>query len=168
MPRDTDVLCLHCQKYMPRSRERAHRAKLHIPKYSPPPPLPSRLKRIFDIDIELEPEQATISAEEGQDITKAVPHDSRSEAQDEPAVRAARHSILERWRPDRYHRDVDSDVGPELEDWDGEDLVGSASNELDETLNWDEIGIGGLSAWDQLGEYYEKDAANTGESLSEA
>jgi hypothetical protein len=56
MPRDNNVLCVHCQTYMSRTRERAHRAKHHAPLYSPPPRIPSKLRRIIDIDIDIEPE----------------------------------------------------------------------------------------------------------------
>jgi len=49
MPRDSHVLCVHCQKYMSRTRERAHRAKHQAPLYSPPPRIPSKLRRVFDV-----------------------------------------------------------------------------------------------------------------------
>ena len=159
MPRDTDVFCLHCQRYMPRSRERAHRAKLHIPKYSPPPPLPSRLKRVFDI----EPELAT----ESEEPRLLVPSEG---GRGEQAIQAARYSILERWRLDRYSHDR------ELENQDGENVdFGSDEFEAEaddlnvDLLHWDAIDAGsGLSPWDRLGEGFEKDAASASEELSSA
>ena len=50
MPRDDKVLCMHCQQYISRSRERSHRIKQHAPLLSPGPPLPSKLRRVFDIE----------------------------------------------------------------------------------------------------------------------
>lgn len=49
MPRDDKVLCMHCQQYISRSRERSHRIKQHAPLRSPGPPLPSKQRRVFDI-----------------------------------------------------------------------------------------------------------------------
>jgi hypothetical protein len=55
MPRDDKVLCMHCQQYISRSRERSHRIKQHAPLLSPGPPLPSKLRRVFDIEPDLAP-----------------------------------------------------------------------------------------------------------------
>jgi hypothetical protein len=52
MPKATDIFCLHCQQYISRTRERAHRQKYNAPFVSPPPCIPSKLRRVFDVDTE--------------------------------------------------------------------------------------------------------------------
>ena len=75
------------------------------------------------------------------------------------AVRNAQHAILERWSAN--HLDSDSEVG----DRNAEGADDSASDEWDETFNCNINSAGsGLSAWDRLGEDYERDA-NIGASL---
>jgi hypothetical protein len=60
MPRDGHVLCIHCQVYMSRTRERAHRIMHRAPLYSPPPRIPSKLRRVFNIEPEQEPDEDNI------------------------------------------------------------------------------------------------------------
>ena len=50
MPKATAVFCIHCQQYISRARERAHRKKHYAPFQSPPPRIPSQLRRVFDVD----------------------------------------------------------------------------------------------------------------------
>jgi hypothetical protein len=44
---------------MSRTRERAHRAKHQAPLYSPPPRVPSKLRRVFDVEPEPEEHQTS-------------------------------------------------------------------------------------------------------------
>ena len=64
MPKAADVYCLHCEQYISRSRERAHRAAHHTPFIPTPPRPPSKLRRVFDIESEDSVEQLEVNVEE--------------------------------------------------------------------------------------------------------
>jgi hypothetical protein len=76
MPRDDKVLCMHCQQYISRSRERSHRIKQHAPLLSPGPPLPSKLRRVFDIELDSAPVVGEYAA--GVLEAEANPSDERT------------------------------------------------------------------------------------------
>ena len=61
MPKATDVLCIHCQQYMSRSRERSHRKSHYAPTPSTPPRIPSKLHRVFDVSEDIAEIQETES-----------------------------------------------------------------------------------------------------------
>ena len=126
---------------MPRSRERAHRVKHHAPLYSPPPRLPSKLRRVVDI----EPESA-------DEDTRAVNDTSMDSAV--AAINCAEQNILDKWTYNLPLTDSDADEPSDSESVD-------ADHNNDESINWDkfEETESGLSAWDQLGEGYDRDAA---------
>jgi len=138
MPRDRDVLCIHCQQYMSRSRERAHRVKHHAPLYSPPPRLPSKLRRV--VDIEPEP------ADEDTQTVNDTSMDSEV-----AAINYTEQIIREKWTYNLTLTDSDAS-DTESVDADGHDN--------DDSINWNKFEDTdfGLTAWDQLGEGYERDA----------
>ena len=170
MPRDDHVLCMHCQQYMSRTRERAHRARHQAPLYSPPPRVPSRLRRVFDIDVESEQEadQASNQSEgDNQDgkyrspFTDGLTLISHSVASASlNVIQAAQNSICARWNCSIDP--VDSDAGDEGTS----DVLAQAEGDTEEDVfDWDKFESGaGLSAWDKLGEDYERDAARVGAS----
>jgi hypothetical protein len=75
------------------------------------------------------------------------------------SLRAAEVSICASWDstfPDSHSEDEESD---------GESPVSDIEDADDHIFDWDRFGSGtGLSAWDELGEGYERDTANIGES----
>jgi hypothetical protein len=169
MPRDTDVFCVHCQHYMSRSRERAHRALHRQPLLSPPPRLPSKLRRVFDI----EPEQASEEVTNPQgEVAGANIEFLQYPLSTEPtaaaagtsinAIKAIENSIYNGWNLNLNTLHSDSE--------DGEGSDGPGADEDDDPLDadvfdWDQFDTrAGLSAWDQLGEGYEQDAARISES----
>jgi hypothetical protein len=167
MPRDTDVFCIHCQQYMPRSRERAHRAKQQAPYYSPPPPIPSRLRRVFDIESEEESnEEATAPGaddqpRDGRNVDDVNVSLSSEQPEAEAALQEAQIAICEKWGSSCCLAASDDEGSDDSGD-SGTSEDGYGTDE--EHLDWDEFGTGsGLSAWDQLGEGYEQDAAKAGE-----
>ena len=168
MPRDTDVFCLHCQSFIPRTRERAHRRQQYPPAYSPPPPVPSRLRRVFDIEHE-DATQFQPNQQEGtalDDVENALTpardkhdHLGGTASIHHAALQATEASIRGRW---------DSTFKPAPDSGGEERYEEPASDEEstdDDTFDWDRFDSGtGLSAWDQLGEDYERETANVGKS----
>ena len=147
--RDTDVLCMHCHQYVSRTRERAHRRLQIAPLYSPTHRIPSRLRRVFDIE---EPEEREVAADRHDVVSGLGIEDCESHA---PAILAVENLICDRW-----NRDI-SNVNSESDD----DEVDEPSAMIDSNSedDFEELLEGGLSAWDQLGEGYERDAAAVGE-----
>ena len=48
MPKENTVFCTHCERYLPRKREREHRRLLVTP--AVPPVVPSRLRRVVTVE----------------------------------------------------------------------------------------------------------------------
>jgi len=48
MPKENTVFCAHCERYLPRKREREHRRLLITPVV--PPVVPSRLRRVVTVE----------------------------------------------------------------------------------------------------------------------
>ena len=140
MPRDAGVLCMHCNQYISRARELAHRKKQHAPLYSPPPRIPSRLRRVFDIDAE---------TEDRSDERNACVHSSERDA---PELRGMEDLMCNQW------------TAPADDSDDGEEDNASIPDDEDDGFDW---GMGStLSAWDQLGEGYAQDSVKIGELMS--
>jgi hypothetical protein len=75
------------------------------------------------------------------------------------AITAVENLICDRWNSNRHIADCDEEA-------EGLDEPSSPIDSDDEDENvWEPL-EGGLSAWDQLGEGYERDAAAVGESES--
>ena len=168
MPRNTDVFCLHCQSFIPRTRERAHRRQQYPPAYSPPPPVPSRLRRVFDIEHEdatqfqsIQQERTALDDVENTLTPARDEHDPLGvpASLHDAALQATEASIRGRW---------DSTFKPAPDSEGEEGNEGPASDEEgtdDDIFDWDRFDSGtGLSAWDQLGEDYERETANIGKS----
>jgi len=106
----------------------------------------SRLRRVFDIE---EPEEREVAA----DIHDASGLGMEDCENHEPAIQAVENLICDGWNRNLNMNNMNSDEVDEpspLIDSDGED-----------DFDW-ELLEGGLSAWDQLGEGYERDAAAVG------
>jgi hypothetical protein len=122
---------------MSRSRERAHRVKHHAPLYSPPPRLPSKLRRVFDI--EPEPDGENVDDQPFSDLEVAT------------AIKRVEDAICDKWT-----------CNPNLPDCDEEESSSESAyvEDEDSLFDWEQFDAeSGLSAWDQLGEGYESDAA---------
>ena len=169
MPRDTDVLCVHCNCYISRTRERAHRTRLQSNFFLPPPPaIPSRLRRVFDLDVESGSAEEPISGPDldahavgGKSRSSGTPSNvlknSAAVASIEDAIERAATSISARWN-------IPLNIDTDNEDSDEPVL---SQDEDHDAFDWNRFGAvteSGLSAWDQLGEGYEQDAATTGMS----
>jgi len=166
MPRDNRVLCTHCNQLISRQREREHRKLLKIPYTLPSPSVPSRVRPIVDSDSDDDGNinNNTVSAHE--DHSGDDPHilrndDNLEEPLDDIGVREK--ILWNHWAAGSYggaddsETDSESNMGeapyPQLED-DGED------SDEEGLIDWGAIEAqSGLSAWDQLGEGYEADAA---------
>jgi hypothetical protein len=150
MPRNMDVLCMHCNRYMSRARERAHRKKQQAPLYSPPPRIPSRLRRVFDIE---EPDEHETEAGGSNVISGTGMDDCELDA---PAIQAVEDFICDKWSSNRTIGNSD----------DEEDSDCSVSIKDDDPFDLESFeGESGLSAWDQLGDGYEQDAAEICECM---
>lgn len=185
MPSDNNVLCTHCGKYLPRKQEREHRRLTNKP-YLSPAKVPSRLRRVVDADsdsdnhdIEGGSSRAQIREilQSGQDENERDTRDLVFEQEDtkslgeQERLAEAEQVLRGRWmrafEADNYQNrnDYDSDSDPE-DDHSYLGLVDSDNESNDECIDWDSIEAGsGLSNWDQLGEHYEKDAADIGKYL---
>lgn len=183
MPPDANVLCTHCAKYIPRKREREHRRLVNQPYLSPPAKTPSRLRRVVDAGSDSDNHGAHAGTKwhteasgqiSGYDENKMDTGDPGFEQgntrslsrQEDPTLGVAEQVLRGRWMrasEANNHSDSDSDLEdappyPRLEDCDEESD--------DEHIDWDAIETGsGLSNWDQLGENYERDAAEIGKFL---
>ena len=177
MPPDGKVLCVHCGTYMPRKREREHR-KLATQPYIPPPlVLPSRIRGVVDSNSDDERPAMSDGGELGaqNDSTADIDGDAHI---DYPLADDARlgyehispaleeNALRDRWGCSTGIKDdvSDSDLDdaeqpppyPILED--EEELKTGF-------IDWAAIEANsGLSAWDQLGEDYERDAATIGKN----
>lgn len=138
---------MHCNQYVSRTRERAHRKQQLAPLYSPPRRIPSRLRRVFDVEEISEHETAA----DGTGVSTGTGiDDCESRA---PVIKAVEQMILDRWNLEARS--------------DEEDSESSTSTPVDDDDEGDfdyELFESELSAWDQLGEGYERDAANIGGS----
>lgn len=156
MPRDTDVLCAHCQQYMPRSRERAHRAKLYTPSAPSPLRQPSKLRQIFDCSSDAD-ESAVQEEGEVDDAGDMGIDDLPNREQIHLISEATGNAARGRWAY-RAWSEEDSDSNPDLE---GVPIEDSDDESL---FDW-HTSEPGLSPWDHLGEDYERDVAQVGELL---
>jgi hypothetical protein len=140
--RDAKVLCLHCQQYMSRTRERAHRVKHHAPLYSPPSRPPSKLRRVFDIEPDPKPAAQGTSVNLNDDQLY-------SDFGIATAINEVETTIRDHWTHLPDHDDESG--GSETPD----------ADDSEDLFDYDEFGGAelGLTVWDQLGEGYEKDSA---------
>lgn len=174
MPRENTVFCTHCERYLPRKREREHRRLLIAPAI-PSPVIPSRLRRVVSIESDLDDYGAinggtTDGVDDEMDVgaqddeTSDFVTNNRDPDQDTMSG-PMRNVLHHRWGDtlcDLGGSDLDSDSDfgsdpayPRLEDSDDECDDGF--------IDWKAIEEGsGLSAWDQLGENYETEAATIG------
>ena len=169
MPANTDVLCAHCGRYMSRNREREHRRLIAQPYVVPPLTLPSRIRQVTDDDSDGDvPAASTNVVVEGRENGGAIHGDAdvgyvaKDHAQPDRVYvsEVAENALRARWADVADVRDDVSDNGsdeelpyPILED-DGPEPG---------FVDWEAIETNyGLSAWDQLGEGYERDAAAIG------
>lgn len=194
MPQDNKVLCTHCSKYLPRKREREHRKLVNAPYLLPLPKLPSRLHRVINADSDSDNGDTTASGIEGYEAGPSESQTRESVQSDYGGRRVdtsgidlgqgnrdslcgdkssafgdAGNVLRERWtrtvEGERYRSDSDSDSDPEGEP-PSPRLEGSDDESDDGYIDWTAIEAGsGLSNWDQLGENYEKGAAEMGTSF---
>src|ERR1700709_572922 len=149
--RDNTVLCICCDQYITRHREREHRKKLATPyAQASSRTLPSRRRRIEHSESEPEHCDRPSGSPQGE-MVEVVDYDRCYDLDIEPLDTAT--VMRQRWaslRPFRRAADIDS----EEEDLDGipfEDEEGRC-DDLD-VIDWDSITAGhGLSAWEHLGE----------------
>jgi hypothetical protein len=176
MPPEATVLCAHCGFYLPRKREREHRRLAAQPYVLPPPALPSRLRRVgvnaHEDDDDLDPVNVVSNGEalggtyDGIDVwhtnNPQVENDVENPQSDGCLVPGAfRNACRSRWggnmtdvRDDSSDGDLDEEEPSHLplEDDEHEREPGY--------VDWAAIEANsGLSAWDQLGESYEAEAA---------
>jgi hypothetical protein len=162
------VLCAHCGVYMPRRREREHRKLLIQPYVTPPYIIPSRLRRV-GVDADSEDGQSVSNDEElagtcdgpaGEDVDATyLAGDSVKNAQVDESIRNILHS---RWDNMMHAAD-------DVSDSDSDEELPYPMLEDDEPdpayIDWAAIEANsGLSAWDRLGEGYERDAAEIGKN----
>ena len=155
MPRDGHVLCLHCQKYMSRTRERAHRVIHRAPLYSPPPRVPSKLRRVFDVEPEQEPDDDILDGMKVNSLFFSNLTSLQGSSANLNVIHTAEDSICARWNSNINTPDSDAE--------DEENVDIPTHVEEEDGFDWDKFDSGdSLSAWDQLGEGYERDAARVG------
>lgn len=161
MPRDTDVLCAHCNTYMPRRREREHRQLVNSPFDSIPPPSVSKLEPVVNADSDDEDVGSDTPAlldaptasfkdlfENAMDLAEDGPEDE-FEAHWRPSHRATVE--LDSEEEDKDEMDTDEEGANDEGEWD------------DHYIDWDALKAGSdLSSWDRLGEEFENEAAMTG------
>jgi hypothetical protein len=153
------VLCTHCGEYISRKQEIEHRKLATAPYMPSPPRLPSRMRRIVEVEVESVVDAAVIGllveAETIQNNTgQRVADDNPNELED---------AILNRWsHPAPFDEEPNNDEAPDAYQIPAED----DQCEVDESyLDWDAIWAdSGLSTWDKLGESYERNAATICES----
>lgn len=169
MPRDTDVLCGHCNTYMPRRREREHRQLINSPFDLPTPTFLSQLQSVvdagsdhedggFNLDVPMDLYEETMDMAD-EDAEHVDPANSE--------VTAVIHqdAFEVHWRlPHRATVESDDEDDGEGEDDMDVDEEGANDGEWDEEyIDWVAIeAASGLSAWDRLGESFENEAATTG------
>jgi hypothetical protein len=156
---------MHCGEYVSRKQEIQHRQMAFAPYAPPPPRLPSRLRRVSHLHSDGDESERNIleDTELGVQIDQDFSRQAVQPLEDQAAFvsRISGNAIRDRWRHGiTLQSDSDSDGGSDgqLPDED------SDSEGDDESINWDAFESGsGLSAWDQLGEGYEIEAAAIGE-----
>lgn len=179
MPRDTDILCICCGKYMPRSRERAHREKLKVPYANNQPQRISGLRRVTtgssedDDTLSQQPSLQTQSKFEEDhtsghvsQVVDTLSHQLSTSASNTLAS-AVGGALCSRWRdhPDTFfdQRSVSSVSDNDDDTLDDGDYVSDNEDELlDDELEQDYRDSddgSGLSPWDLMGEKYTKDAS---------
>lgn len=186
MPPDGNVYCAHCRSSIPRRLEREHR-KLAFTPYTPPPPkIPTRLRSLAEEDSDNDSTMRPATAKSNRDdraheLTDLAAEDDTTQwgLVDEPSEK------------DQYDYDHgDSDASPEInevpevqpqsgpfpwsavhnvesdseDDSDLEDEVADEGDEEDEHyFDWAALESNyGLSAWDRLGESFDRDVAAIG------
>ena len=184
MPRE--ILCAHCGKYVTRKQEQEHRKLVITLHVEHTPNIPSSSYLVIDTDSESdehesqdhfanEPSIGSAAGSPGSpfhgeamqidndlddDILDADEGDLQGE-QDfldfEDILHAAQNSHCMRWRVPDIPSDSDSNSG-------SEDEVTDAGDDSDDGyVDWDAIESNyGLSAWDRLGESYDRDVAAIG------
>ena len=174
MPATTDVLCAHCGHYMSRKREREHRRLITQPYVAPPLTLPFRIRRVTDDDSDDDVPAASVNVavESGQnggsiDGDPDVGYVADDHGPPEVDVsEAAENALRARWG---NVTDVRDDISNDSSDEDlaDEDLAYPILEDNEPEpgfVDWEAIEANsGLSAWDQLGEGYERDAAAIGQ-----
>ena len=165
---------MHCGQYVSRKQETEHRKLAIAPYTASPPRLPSRLRRVFDVEPDDDPQLLHDNEQDAdgsfsQDIHADSMLLSNSPTSDtvDDLTNVLQSAIHDRWSHATMCEDSDSDIDIES----GEPLLESSEDQIedqsdDDYIEWDAIGSdSGLSAWDQLGEGYERDAASIGEHL---
>lgn len=169
MPRDTDILCVHCNIYMPRRREHKHRQLVNPPFDPLPPPLISKLRPVVNADSDDEDMVSDTSAQliGAQAAPTANFEDFFQDAMD-LAEEGPEDTFEGHWWSS-HCATVESD--DEEEDNDEMDIDEEGANDEgewdDQYIDWDALKAeSGLSAWDRLGESFENDAATTGKQFT--
>lgn len=162
MPSET-VLCAHCGQYLSRRREREHRRIATQPYIAPPPAFPSNLLQVGVGSNDIDDSDNDGSEEYSRNYSIPPAEDPQSNNSDElPLHEAFGNALRSRWtkvaddiRDDASDSDLEEELPyPVLED----------EHELG-YVDWAAIEANsGLSAWDQLGESYERDAAEIGKA----
>jgi hypothetical protein len=163
MPSET-VLCAHCGQYLSRRREREHRRIATQPYITPPPALPSNLLQVGVDSDDIDDNDGNVLNDEEYSINYSIPpaDDPQSNNSDELLSHEAVGKVLRsRWskvadsRDDASDSDLEEELPyPVLEDEHEPGYIDWAAIEANS----------GLSAWDQLGESYERDAAEIGKA----
>jgi hypothetical protein len=164
MPAASEVFCAHCGKYLPRRLEREHRKLATSPYASPPPTFQSRVCRVVDADSDSDETPPTgrtsslVGDEAPMDIGDLVDGDTGPFSKSFDSLRDHWHHMFEA---------EDSDSDGDLDDELPYDKLEDSDNESESGfVDWDAVEAGsGLSAWDRLGESYEKEAAAIGKHL---
>lgn len=160
------VLCSCCNKYITRRREIAHRAALAAPTIDIPTPIESRLHKI-DPAVLFDSDEASITTEEDiyvandfeNDEENHIPENDQETTQDDLNVNTVLNNIYQR-RHGRVGDEVDSDDSGSVEDnGSDEDEDQDDDNFIVEFPDWDTFDNPSVHAWDQLGEHFEREAA---------
>jgi hypothetical protein len=135
--------CLIVLNCISQARELAHRKKQHAPLYSPPPRIPSRLRRVFDVDAEDPADHA--------DDTNTLLHTHDAE-RNAPNLRGVENLMCNQWAAHAGNSEDEAENNSSIAD------------DEDDIFDW---GVNSaLSAWEHLGEGYAQDAAKIGEFIS--
>ncbi|KIM89671.1 hypothetical protein PILCRDRAFT_1994 [Piloderma croceum F 1598] len=164
MPSET-VLCAHCGKYLSCRCKHKHRRIATQPYIAPPPTLPSNLLQIGVDSNDIDNNDGSVLNNEEYSRNYSIPpaDNPQSNNSDELLSHKAFGNAL------RSCWSKVADIRDDASDSDLEELPYSVLEDEHEPgyIDWATIEANsGLSAWDQLGESYEWDAAEIAEHLS--
>lgn len=179
MPRNTDVLCTHCDTYVPRKREQEHRQLINSPFLLPPPLFVSRLHPVIDApDLDNEDDGSNLLSQHSN--VEDTPMETDGGYQ-EPIDKATtdsndehldpHHNVFEaHWRSTRratVESDDEESNGEDDNEMDIDEEVANDGEWDKEYINWAAFeASSGLSSWDKLGESFEREAATIGMNYS--